>query len=179
MSPIRTKGRVEIRALSGRVNASISPRPHWIVLAAEAAIAGAVLLFASRGWRGYTLFIRIVIGWAAATTIFGLLYQLTGSETIEIDSGNITIRKEALGWSRSRNFPIENCSGLALHEKSEDDSSALEVKAGWKTVRFADHVSEDDALAILTALQRALPGVADRLMTSPEDKSHFTTLKLS
>lgn len=107
MSPIRTKGRIDIQALSGRLIVTISPRSHWILLAAEVAIAGAVLLFASRGWSGYTLFIRIVIGWAAVTTIFGLLYQLTGSETIEIDSRNLTIRKEALGWSRNKELPIE------------------------------------------------------------------------
>lgn len=179
MSPIRTKGRVEIQALSGRLIVTISPRPHWILLAAEAAIAGVFFLFASRGWSGYTLFIRIVIGWAAATTIFGLLYQLTGSETIEIDSRQFAIRKEALGWTRNKEFPIERCEQLALHEHSEDDASALEVKVGWQTIRFADHISEDDVMEILAALQRELPDVASRLLSIPHEKSGFTILKLT
>jgi len=179
MNPIRSTGRVEIQTISGQLIVSISPRPNWAVLAAEAAMVGVFALFASRAWSGSSWWVRLFLGWGIVASIIGWLYQWTGSETIEVDARQFAIRKEVLGWTRYKTFPIEHCRGLAIHERREGDRSALEVKVGRRTVGFGDHISEDEAIEILTALQRDLPEVADRLMASPAEKSHFTTLKLT
>jgi len=46
----------------------------------------------------------------------------------------------------------------------------------WRTIKFAHHISEDEAQEILTALQANLPDVAQQICAMPDSsKKHSTT----
>jgi len=117
--------------------------------------------------------------WGEVAGVVAWFYQLSGSEVIEFDARQLRITKDILGWTRVTEHPIEACTELELHEKGEDDPCGLQCKVGWRTVKFGAYISEEQAIRILTALQRELPDVAYRLGTSPEGKKHFITLGLS
>jgi hypothetical protein len=103
-------------------------------------------------------------------------YQLSVSEVIEFDANGMRIRKDILGWERLREYRIEDCRSLEPHVKDEGDQYGLQCKVNWRTVRFAEYISEDQANEVLVALQRELPDVAGKLESSP---MHFTTLDLN
>ena len=64
-------------------------------------------------------------------------------------------------------------------EGSEDTSQSLQFKNGWRTITFGKDLTENQAIQILTELQKALPNVAQLLCSYPEGKKHFLTLGLS
>ena len=91
-------------------------------------------------------------------------------------SGN----KQILGWNRTTEYSVSDCRELQWHTQSEGDSYGLQCKVGWRTVKFGEYISEDEAIDVLTALQSNLPDVAQRICAMPNtSKKHFTTLGLS
>jgi hypothetical protein len=95
---------------------------------------------------------------------------------IEFDARGLRIRKNVLGWERISEHRIEDCSALELNVQGKDDHYALQCKAGWRTVRFAQYVSEDQANEILSALRSEMPDIARKLEAVG---GHFTTLGLN
>jgi hypothetical protein len=95
---------------------------------------------------------------------------------VEFDATGIRIRKDILGWERMREYRIADCRSLEPHVKDEGDAYGLQCKVGWRTVRFGEYISEDQANEVLAALQRELPEVAAKLEAGP---THFTTLGLN
>lgn len=134
-----------------------------------------------RDWATMALWLRALLVWAIVTATVGWFYQLSGSETIEFSEQKLTTTKETLGWNRTREYPVDNCRELEWREPSgEGDSGGLKCKIGWRTITFANHISEDEAQEILTALQANLPDVAQQMCAMPDSgRKHFTTLNLS
>jgi hypothetical protein len=74
---------------------------------------------------------------------------------------------------------IEACTELQWHEPGDGDNGGLQCKIGWRSVRFGEYISEDQANEILAALQRTLPDVAQKMGAMPsQGKSPFITLGL-
>ena len=134
-----------------------------------------------RDWATMALWLRALLLWAVASAILGWFYQLSGSETIEFSAEKLATSKETLGWNRTREYPVPSCRELEWHEQDgEGENAGLQCKVGWRTIRFAYHISEDEAQEIVTALQTNLPDVAKQMCAMPDSsKKHFTTLNLS
>ena len=181
MSMFERESKVEILPVSGTLRVSIQPRPNLVLMLLDVA---AGLLFWSvtiKQWATLSLVMRALFIWADLSTIVALLYQLSGSEEVEFDPQNVTIRKNIIGWERTREYPVENCSELEWRASSEESrGSALQCKVGWRTVRFAEYTSEEQGTQILVALQQALPDVFRKVGAMPGmGKSSFITLGLS
>jgi hypothetical protein len=98
------------------------------------------------------LWLRALRLWAIASAIIGWFYQLSGSETIAFSAQKLATSKETLGWNRTREYPVANSRELEWREQSgEGDNAGLQCKLGWRTIKFAHHISEDEAQEILTA----------------------------
>lgn len=180
MNPLRPEADVEISARSGMLRVTVHPKTHWLLMLVQVAVIAFFSLYLYRGWTGISLLFRGLLLWAVACAVTAWFYQLSGSELIEIDSQKMTIRKNILGWERTSEYPLEDCSELEWREPREDDYYGLQCKVGWKTVRFGEYVSEARAIEILTVLQRQLPEIADKMLKGPDSsKKHFTTLGLS
>ena len=171
--------KVEISATSGIVRVAIDPRPRSALLWFEAfllvAVDGAVL----RIWSGLSPVYRGLLLWGTAGAVVAWFYQLSGSEVVEFDSKKVTFRINTLGWERTHEFSIAECSQLEWREPTDDDRRALQLKVGRRTVRFGKYLTEKQAIEVLALVQRELPDAAQQLCADPRPgKSHFQTLGL-
>jgi hypothetical protein len=181
MSLFKRERAIDIVVASGTLRVTINPRPAWIVMLLEAVgilVFGAITV---RDWATREWWFRYLLLWAVASATVGWFYQLSGSETIEFSAQKLAISKETFGWNRTREYPVATCRELEWREQSgEGDTTGLQCKVGWRTIKFAHHISEDEALEIVTALQTNLPDVAQQMCAMPDSsKKHFTTLNLS
>ena len=168
--------KVDILATSGVLRVTVSPRQHWLWILSEAVLIVVSTKYALRYWVAMPSMMRLFSVWGIGGAVVAWFYQLSGSELIEFDAKGVRIRKDILGWERIREYRIEDCSSLEPHVKGEGDEFGLQCKVGWRTVRFAEYISEDQANEILSTLQKELPDVAAKLEAGP---AHFTTLGLS
>jgi hypothetical protein len=112
------------------------------------------------------------------SAVAGPLFQFSGTETIEIDTDKIALCKDTHGRERKREYGLNKCRELEWAKGTEDTPQRL-LKIGWRTVTFGNHLTENQAIEILTALQQALPNVAQQLCSYPEGRKLFLTLGLS
>jgi len=179
MIRFRTDPKVGVLATSGMLRVMVDPTPHWIVALLELAGMAVVATFVYRSWGQIALTLRILFSVGFISSAFGLLYQLSGTEVIEFDGQRLIISKGVHGWERKREYQVKDCSELECKESSEHAHSSLKCRVGWKAVTFGEYISESQAIEILTALQRTLPDVAQKVCSYPEDKQHFITLGLT
>jgi hypothetical protein len=172
---------IDIVAASGMLRVSISPKPSMSAMVIEALVVVFVGGMFLRTWASMTTWVRVFVVWGFASAISAWFYQLSGSETIEVDERKLTLTKHIFGWNRTREYAVSECHDLEWHEpQGEGDTCALQCKIGWRSVRFGEYISETEAIEILTALQVNLPDVADQLLsTHGSATQHFTTLKLN
>ncbi len=168
--------KVDIVAASGVLRVAVSPNPHWISMASEAVLIVVFGGCAFRYWAEMPTMLRVFSVWGIGGGAVAWFYQLSGSEVIEFDATGIRVRKDILGWEKLREYRIEDCRSLEPHVKGEGDAYGMQCKVGWRTVRFAEYISESQAKEVLSALQRELPEVAQKLEGGP---THFTTLGLN
>lgn len=179
MSFFKRQRAVRIVALSGTLRVTINPRPAWFLIVIEALVAVLFGVMVFRGWGSMALGYRMLFAWAVASAGIAWLYQLSGSEVVEFDAQKLSISKQILGWNRTTEYSIKDCRELQWHTQSEGDSHGLECKVGWRPVRFAEYISESEAIEVLTALQSNFPDLAQHLCAMPDaSKKHFTTLGL-
>jgi hypothetical protein len=170
---------VEISASSGIVRVEIDPRPRSVLLWSEAVLIVIVDGALFRMWAALAFVYRALFLWGTASAVVAWFYQLSGSEVVEFDSQRLTLRKNIMGWNLTREYSIAECSRLERRELTDDDPRALQFKAGWRTVRFGKYLSEEQAIEVLTLLQKELPDAAQKLCVDPRpSKSHFQTLGL-
>ena len=171
--------KMDIVAASGVLSVTIRPNllSSWMSL--EAVLIALFSRYAFRAWQEMSWVTRALFLWVEVGGVIGWFYQVSGSENIEIDSRQLRIRKETLGWGRVTEHPIEDCSALEVHDQGKGDHYGLQCKVGWRTVKFGEYLSEDQSIQVLTALQAELPDVAQKLGTNLEGKKHFITLGLS
>jgi len=168
--------KIDMVAASGVLRVTVSPRQHWLWVLSEAVLIVLFSRYALRYWAVMPLMLKVFSVWGIGAAVVGWFYQLSGSEVVEFDATGIRIRKDILGWERMREYRIADCRSLEPHVKDEGDACGLQCKVGWRRVRFAEYISEDQANEVLAALQRELPEVAAKLEASPK---HFTTLGLN
>jgi hypothetical protein len=145
----------------------------------EIAVASVCAVVFYRSWAIMPWFFRVVMVWVFISGLLALFYRLSGTHKIEFDSQRVTVTKEIHGWERRKEYQLKDCSELEWGEGSEGKPSGRKCKVGWKTVTLGDHLSEAEAVEILTALQRTLPDVAQKLWSYPGSKEHFVTLGLN
>ena len=172
--------KIDISARSGIVRVNIDPRPNIVLLCLEAALIvgfdGGML----RMWSTLSWISRAFILWATFGGITAWLYQLSGYETIEFDSMNLTISISVLGWERSRQYPLEKCGQLEWRDLTHEDPASLRLHCGHKTIKFGKYLSGKRAEEVLVLLQKELPDTARHLLAdSTSNRSHVQTLGLS
>jgi hypothetical protein len=171
--------KVDVEICSGTVRATVHPRPHWLGILVELCVA---LFFAGilqYDWTNLALWIRVLLLWGVVSTVPLLVYQFFGEEVIEFDSQKLTIRKGIRGWERKREYQIQDCKELEWEEGSEGTNDGFKLKVRWRSISFGEYLPEDDAIAIMKALQNTLPDVAQKICAYPEGKEHFITLGLN
>ena len=181
MSFFEREAKVEILPISGMLRVSIQPQPNFVLMLLEVAVAILFWTMTVRQWSSMSLLERGFFIWGDVSTVVAFLYQLSGFEQIEFDSRKLTIRKSTVGWERTREYSVDDCTQLEWYQGSSGNlASCLHCKVGWKMVRFAEYVSEKQAAEILSSLQQNLPAVYSRMAVTPGvDKSHFQTLGLN
>jgi hypothetical protein len=167
---------LEMKALSGTVRVTIRKSQTWVSIMCEMAFFGWLLWATAQKWEE-SLWARLIAGWGLLTATVALFYFLTGSEVIEFDQSNLTIRQKMFGWQRTSQYPVEECSELAWRNQEDPGEAALECKAGRRTIKFARHATEEEARNIIAVLQKNLPEVAMKMTRSAE--GHYTQLGLN
>jgi len=102
---------------------------------------------------------------AMASSVLGLIFQFSGSEAIEIDTGKITLCKDIHGWERKREYAIGECRELEWRESTEKAPQRLQFEIRFRTITFAKDLTENQAIRFLTTLQQTLPNVAQQRRT--------------
>jgi hypothetical protein len=180
MSFFEREAKVEILPISGMLRVTIQPQPNFVLMMAEVAIAVLFWTTTVRTWSSLSLLERGFFIWGDISTVVAFLYQISGSEQIEFEPQKLTIRKSTVGWGRTREYLVDECTELQwCHAARGNQGSCLHCKVGWKMVRFAGYISEKQATEIFRALEQNLPDVFCRMATTAVDKPHFQTLGLS
>ena len=175
----KTDPTVEISTSSGALRVTIHPARSWLVVLLELGVLVGIVAVTYRGWATTPWMFRGAFIFALVAGVTGVVFQFSGTETIEFDSNKIRLGNEIHGWERKREYRNEDCRELEWMEGSEDMSLRLQFKNGWRTITFGEGLSEGQALQILTELQKALPKVAQLLCSYPDGKKHFLTMGLS
>src|SRR5208282_4113526 len=156
----------------------VSPRRSLFPILTEIAVSLAFGAMIYGIWTKMSLLFHSVFVCVSVGAVLALIYQLSGTQIIEFDSRRLTICNEFHGWERKKEFRLEDCSELEWAEGSEGRPAGLKCKVGWRTVTVGEDLSEAEAIEVLTALQRTLPDVAQKICSYPEGKEHFLTLGL-
>jgi vacuolar-type H+-ATPase subunit I/STV1 len=168
--------RIGIISSSGMLRVTIPPRRSWLLILMGIAVffVGAIWVYGL--WAKVSLLFHVLFMWGFVSALLALIYQLSVTQVIEFDSQRITVCKEIHGWERKKEYRVEDCSELEWSEGSEHQPPMLKCKADWRTVKVCEDLSEDESIEILTALQRSLPDVAQKICSYPKSKEHFLTL---
>lgn len=178
MRLLNTDPTIDILTDSGTLRVTVNPARSWLVVVE----IGVVLIFGAvtyRNWDSISQVLRVLFIGALASSTAALVFQLSGTEIIEIDAERLVVRKEVHGWERKREYSVKECRESEWMQSAEDTPRRLQCKIGWRTVTFGKDLTENQAIQILTALQQNLPDVARQLCSYPEGKKHFITLGLS
>jgi hypothetical protein len=174
-----TQANVEVVSISGTVRVTIQPAFGLLLILLEIVATLLVAVFAFRSWPEVSLLICILLVWGLGAAIIGTIYIFPGSEVVEFSQQLLTIRKTILGWERNTEYPIEKCSGLGWNNQSEEDQYGIECKVGRRKIRLGQYISEAQVSDILTAIQRELPEVFQKISATPEsNRSQVIRLEL-
>jgi hypothetical protein len=166
MNPFKPHATVDILVVSGSLRIVVQPSPVWPSMLFQAAIIALFGFLSLRSWQTEPLLVRIATVAVVIGGIGGWLAQLFGfSEEVEFDQKSLRVRTETFGWERTREYPIEQCSDLQVQDLT-GDPHGLQCRIGWRTIEFGDHLSEQQAIQVLSALQDALPEVVPKLLQS-------------
>ena len=178
MGPSKTRTKIRIVSSSGTLRVTISPRRFWLLILLEITTFLVGVRWVYGSWTRISMLFHVLFIWGFVSAALALIYQLSVTQVVEFDSHGMTLCKEIHGWERKKEYNIEECSELEWSEGSEGERGALTCKVGRRTVEVCRDVSEVESMEILTALQRSLPDVAQRVCSYPGVKEHFLTLGL-
>ncbi len=157
---------------------TISPRRSWLLILLEIAVFLIAVIWVYGSWTRFSPLFHVLFIWGFVSAALAMIYRLSVTQAVEFDSQRMRVRKDIHGWERAKEYRIEDCSELEWSEGSEGEREALKCKVGWRTVKVCEDVSEVESIGILTALQRCLPEVAQKICSYPNSKQHFLTLRL-
>ena len=178
MGPSKTVTSIRIVSSSGMLRVTIPPTRAWLLILPEIAVFLVGVIWVYGFWTRISTLFHLLFIWGFVSATLAMIYQLSVTQVVEFDSQRMTLCKEIHGWERKKEYKIEGCSELEWSEGSEGQREALKCKVGRRTVKVCQDVSEAESVEILTALQRSLPEVAQRVCSYPEFKDHFLTLGL-
>ena len=172
------RAEVEIVVASGVLRVFVRPQPRLVSLVMTAAIIIVFAAIAILSWPQSSLLERILLIVVVVSGLFEWFEQLSGSEEeIQIGERGIQISREIFGWSRTSEFPIEQCSDLDLQMGT--DSRQLQFRFGkWRTIEFGNYMSKEQAEKVLDTLADSMPELARKLLPSLDITQHWTTLNL-
>lgn len=175
---------LDITCSSGILRATLRPKTSRATLLFQAAIFVAAGLLFLKSLAFPASLYRWIYGALMLGAALEAAYLLTGSESIQVDSSGLTLRRGSLGLQRTSRYQLEQCSNFGLHSQGEDEDRRLEFtyRGGPipRTITFGKHMSEQQAIDFMTELQHYLPEVADKLWSSKEAfGKHFTSLGLN
>lgn len=170
---------IEVSTSSGTLFVAVHPARSWLVIILEVAMLSVFAYFGYKTWPSLSQPFRAVFVLATLSGAAGLVFRWSGVEVIEINADKITLSKSVQGWERKREYETKQCRELEWMEDREHESGRLQFKTDWRTISFGENITENQSIQILTALQQALPNVAQQLCSYPADKKHFLTLGLS
>jgi len=179
MSLFENDPQVDIAVASGTLRITVHGNVNRLAVLAEIAFVGGLAFWLSQNWSAIQLKFRILWVWGLLAGAVGFVLQSISEETIEFDERKLTLCRGFHGWERRREYDISECSQLEWRRSEHNSPRGLQCRTGWKTLRFAKQISEEQSIRILTELQRALPNVANQILSMPEGKKHFVTLNLS
>jgi hypothetical protein len=123
-----------------------------------------------------------LVFWVVLWTVFGafaslaFLFNFWGSESLELTSGELVVRRHLFGFAHRRSIPAQDVVGVrfvdrALAPRSRISHIAIESKRG--VFEVARGFSSNDAKTAVEALRRALnlPDPPERSALDTSDKS--------
>jgi hypothetical protein len=170
--------RVRIVSGSGMLRLTIPPSRSRLLILLEIAVLLVGMKWVYGSWTRISALFHVLFIWGFVSAALGLIYQLSVTQVVEFDSQYMTLCKEIHGWERKKDYKIQECSELEWSEGSEGEPEALKCRVGRRRITVCQDVSEAESIEILTALQRSLPEVAQRVCSYPDFKEHFLTLGL-
>lgn len=178
INPLKQRASVETNVLSGALHVTVRPSPRPWLLLFEAMLIAAFAASSFRARAGISRLENILSGVVVVGAAVGWFEQLFGfSQVIEFDTKHLRIRTETLGWERTKEYPIEQCTDLQLQNRS-GDPHGLQCRIGWRTIEFGNYLSEEQATEVIAALQDVLPEITPKLLPSVDISRHFTKLGL-
>lgn len=152
--------------------------PIWLVgwFAGEVAVGAALVagplgVSLTKGGPPEMGVLMFMAFWLAFWTFGGIvaalswLWMLAGVQTVEIDSGTLTIRSEMLGWRRTRSYLVETVRGIRVDRIRERKRVSpifnLAFDYGGKTIRFARRQNATELGEIAKAIAERRPSVED------------------
>jgi hypothetical protein len=178
MGPSKAGTRIRIVSSSGMLRLTIPPRRSWLLILLEIAVFLVGMIWVYGFWTRISALFHVLFIWGFVSAALALIYQLSVTQVVEFDSQRMTLCKEIHGWERKKDYKIQECRELEWSGGSENEPEALKCKVGWRRIAVCQDVSEAESIEILTALQRSLPEVAQRVCSYPDFKEHFLALGL-
>ena len=151
----------DVVAGSGMLRVTIHPRRDWLVGLGALAWDAFFIVILYQFWSRLPFSFRAF--WIAilCAALLSEVYEFLVEEILEFDSQKLAICKDVHGWERGREYPVAQCSDLGWRTGWRG-GPYLALSVGRRSVKFGKGLSEDAANGILTALQRALPDVAQK-----------------
>jgi hypothetical protein len=157
--------KIDLVESSGMLCVNVDPRCHWLaglVVFGGGVFFGGVLY---RFWPGLPVAIRVVWIGVLISALLSLVYETFGNEVIKVDAKNLMIRKGIRGCERRRKYQINECRDLEWN--AGRGHSHLACRVGRREIKFGSRLTEDDGNEIMSALQRTLPDVAQKICAPP------------
>src|SRR5215467_6798070 len=103
---------IEISTSSGMLRVIVRPARSWLIVLLELAVLTGFAVVTYQSWSRMSHVYRGAFIFALISGAIGLIFQLSGTEIIDIDSNKIGLRKEVHGWERKREYEIKECREL-------------------------------------------------------------------
>ena len=179
MHMLNTDPTIDLSTSSGTLRVTVHPSRSWLLAFFEGGVILIIGIMSYRAWGRMSPIFRVLFPFGILSGTAALIFQLSGTEIIEISSEKLTVSKELHGWERKREYSLKECRELEWMQGAEDTPQCMQFKHGWRTIRIGENLTENQALEILTALQQSVPEAAQQVCSYPDGKRHFTTLGLS
>jgi hypothetical protein len=146
--------------------------PFWLVAWWGSAVAFIVVSFqGGPDWPPVGLMLPVLLFWIIFSGLYSywILWQIAGKEIVTIAGGQMTIKRDVLGFGRTRAYPvaqIRNLRASGLFGSFYSWSGMMKLygfkggvvafENGDTTQRFGVHLEEPEALQVVENLQAHL-----------------------
>lgn len=107
MRILNTDPIIEISTSSGILRVTVHPSRSWLLALFESGVILTFGIMTYRNWGSMSQLFRVLFVSGILSGTAALVFQLSGTEIIEISSDKLTVRKEIHGWERKRDYGIK------------------------------------------------------------------------